>query len=172
MALAGTIFAQQVPTSSADVKVVNVLATVRDEHGKIINNLSQDDFVLDEDGRPQVIRYFARETDLPLTPGLLVDTSSSQRRVLDQERSASGSFVNQVLRENKDKAFLIHFDREVELLQDLTPSPQKLTDALHSLQTAQANLGSGGDNSDEDGYPGSGRRGAGPSLRRDGTTLL
>jgi len=170
---AGTLFTQQAPTYSADEKVVNVLATVRDKHGKIVNNLSQDDFVLDEDGRPQVIRYFARETDLPLTLGLLVDTSSSQRRVLDQERSASGSFVNQVLRQDKDKAFLIHFDREVELLQDLTPSPQKLTDALRSLQTAQPNLGSGGGNSgDESGYPGSGRRGAGPSLHRGGTTLL
>ena len=170
--LAGAIFAQQTPTYSADVKV-NILATVRDKHGKIVNNLSPDDFVLDEDGRPQAIRYFARETDLPLTLGLLVDTSSSQRRVLDQERSASGSFVSQVLREGKDKAFLIHFDREVELLQDLTPSPQKLTDALRSLQTAQPNLGSGGGNSaDDSSYPGSGRRGAGPSLRRGGTSLL
>jgi VWFA-related protein len=155
------------------VKVVNVLATVRDNHGKIINNLSQDDFVLDEDGRPQVISNFAREADLPLTLGLLVDTSSSQRRVLDQERSASGSFVTQVLRENKDKAFLIHFDREVELRQDLTPSPQKLTDALRSLQTAQPSLGSGSGNSGDDGgYPGSGRRGAGSSQRRGGATLL
>jgi VWFA-related protein len=170
--LAGTIFAQQVPQST-DVKVVNVLAIVRDKHGKIVNNLSQDDFVLDEDGRPQAIRYFARETDLPLTLGLLVDTSSSQRRVLDQERSASGSFVKQVLREDKDKVFLIHFDHEVELLQDLTPSPQKLTDALRLLQTAQTNPGfSGGNPGDQDSYPGSGRRGAGRSQHRGGSTLL
>jgi VWFA-related protein len=173
VALAGTIFAQQVPISSADVKVVNVLATVRDKHGKIVKNLSQDDFVLDEDGRPQAIRYLARETDLPLTLGLLVDTSSNQRRALDQERSASGSFVKQVLREDKDKAFLIHFDHEVELLQDLTPSPQKLTDALRLLQTAQTNPDfSGGNPGDQDSYPGSGRRGAGRSQHRGGATLV
>ena len=75
---------------------------------------------MSEDGRPQSIHYFSRETDLPLTLGLLVDTSRSQRRVLEQERRASQSFLDQVIRENRDKAFVIHFDREVELLQDAT----------------------------------------------------
>src|SRR5580704_116365 len=74
---------------STDVKVVNVLATVRDKQGKIVSDLAKDDFDLAEDGRPQTIRYFARETDLPLTLGLLVDTSMSQRLVLGQERDAS-----------------------------------------------------------------------------------
>src|ERR1700685_3847377 len=74
------------PTMSVTVKVVNVPATVRDKHGKIISNLGKDDFVLEEDGRPQTIRYFAHDTDLPLTLGLLVDTSMSQRRVLEDER--------------------------------------------------------------------------------------
>ena len=104
---------QQPPTISVNVKVVNVLATVRTKHGEIIRNLTQDDFTLEEDDRPQTIRYFARETDLPLTLGLLVDTSMSQRRVLDQERSASSTFLDQVLRVDKDRAFVIHFDREV-----------------------------------------------------------
>jgi VWFA-related protein len=147
--------AQQPSTYSVEVKVVNVLATVRDKHGKIVNNLSQDDFTLDEDGRPQTIKYFSRETDLPLTLGLLVDTSLSQRRVLDKERSASGTFVDQVLREDKDKAFLIHFDREVELLQDLTSSRQKLRDGLGELQMPsrdQDRSGGGGGG----GYPGGG----------------
>lgn len=67
----------------------------------------QDDFSLTEDGRPQSIHYFSRETDLPLTLGLLVDTSLSQRRVLDQERDASHSFLDQMVREDKDKAFII-----------------------------------------------------------------
>ena len=62
-------------TVSVKVNVVNVLTTVRDKHGKIVNNLTQDDFTLTEDGRPQSIHYFSRETDLPLTLGLLVDTS-------------------------------------------------------------------------------------------------
>lgn len=152
---AGLLAAQQPTTYSVEVKVVNVLTTVRDKHGKLINNLSQDDFMLDEDGRPQSIRYFSRETDLPLTLGLLVDTSLSQRRVLDQERSASGSFVDRVLREDKDSAFLIRFDREVELLQDLTSSREKLQAGLRLLQMPapeqdRSGGGSGG------GYPGGG----------------
>jgi VWFA-related protein len=154
------IAAQQPSTYSVEVKVVNVLATVRDKHGKLINNLSQNDFALEEDGRAQNIKYFTRETDLPLTLGLLVDTSLSQRRVLDQERSASGSFVDKVLREDKDKAFLIQFAREVELLQDLTPSRQKLRDGLGLLQVSapdpDRNSGGGG------GYPGGGGGGGYP----------
>jgi len=134
----------QEPTIAVDVKVVNVLATVRDKHGQIINNLSKDDFLLQEDGRPQDIRYFSRESDLPLTLGLLVDTSLSQRRVLDQERSASYSFLDKMLRA-KDTAFVIHFDREAELLQDLTSSREKLQAALDKLKTPdEPTLGRGG----------------------------
>ena len=121
-----------------------MLATVRDKHGKIVNGLSKDDFTLTEDGRPQAIKYFARETDLPLTLGLLVDTSLSQRRVLSEERDASESFLAQMLREDQDKAFVIHFDREVELLQDLTASHEKLHAALESLETPQFTRTSGG----------------------------
>ena len=163
--------AQQPTTMSVQVNVVNVLTTVRDKHGKLINNLSQDDFVVDEDGHQQNIKYFSRETDLPLTLGLLVDTSLSQRRVLDQERSASGSFVDKVLREDKDKAFLIHFDREVELLQDLTSSRQKLQDGLRLLQTSASDQdrsggGSGG------GYPGGGGGSGRGGYSHHGGTLL
>jgi hypothetical protein len=120
---------------SVHVKVVNVLATVRDKHGEIVPNLTKDDFTLLEDGRPQMLRYFAQESDLPLTLGLLVDTSLSQRRVLDQERGASHSFLDRMVREDRDRAFIIHFDREVELLQDLTSSHQKLEAALDNLET-------------------------------------
>src|SRR6266699_414936 len=121
------------PTISANVKVVNILATVRDKHGKLLPRLAVSDFTLEEDSKPVTIKYFARETDLPLTLGLLVDTSMSQRSSLEQERSASKTFLEQVLRE-KDAAFLIHFDREVELLQDLTSSREKLEEALESLR--------------------------------------
>src|SRR6476661_2719950 len=117
-------------TYSVKVKVVNVPVTVRDKHGEIKRNLTKDDFLLEEDGHPQSIRYFSSETDLPLTLGLLVDTSLSQRRVLDDERQASYAFLSRILREDKDKAFIIHFDREVELLQDLTSSREKLESAL------------------------------------------
>jgi VWFA-related protein len=132
-----SLHAQPATTLSVQVKVVNVLATVRDKHGKIVNNLTKDDFTLTEDGRPQTIHYFTRETDLPLTLGLLVDTSMSQRRVLDQERSASHTFLGEMVRIQEDKAFIMHFDREVELLQDLTSSREKLEAALESLKTPQ-----------------------------------
>lgn len=154
------------------VKTVSVLATVHDKHGKIVSNLSKDDFVLTEDGRPQNINYFARETDLPLRLGLLVDTSLSQRKVLDQERDASYSFLDHLLREDKDLAFVIHFDKDVELLQDFTPSRPKLQAALQTLHTPQPGSdsaggsnggsggGSGGSSGGGGGYGGGGGRGS------------
>jgi VWFA-related protein len=143
------------PTFSTGVNVVNVFATVHDKDGHIVSNLGKEDFILQEDGHPQTIAYFSRETDLPLTLGLLVDTSLSQRRVLGEERTASYSFLDHVLREDRDHAFLIHFDREVELLQDLTSSRAKLQKALQELempQNSQQQSGGGG---------GGGRRGGG-----------
>ena len=110
----------------------------------MVRNLTADDFTLEEEGRPQTIRYFSQESDLPLTLGLLIDTSLSQRRVLGEERSASYRFLSQVLRPDKDRAFVIHFDREVELLQDLTSSRQKLDDALGELETPTRGQGYGG----------------------------
>jgi len=174
---APTATAPPAGTYSVEVKVVNVLASVRDKHGKIINSLSQNDFVLEEDGRPQNIKYFARETEMPLTLGLLVDTSLSQRRVLEQERTASGTFVDQVIREDKDKAFLIQFDREVELVQDLTSSRQKLQDGLHLLQVSAPDYGrnsgggGGGYPGDDNGSPGSDDGRGQPHRTRAGTLL-
>lgn len=134
------------PKLSTQVKVVTLYATARDKKGKIIANLNKEDFVLDEDGRPQTITYFVRETDVPLTMGLLVDTSLSQRRLIDSERDASYTFLDHMLREDKDKAFLIHFDREVELLQDLTSSRPKLQAGLQQLQTPTLERASDDDN--------------------------
>ena len=104
---------QDDPVFTAGVKVVNVLATVRNKKGGLISNLSQDDFSVFEDNQPQTIRYFARDTDLPLVLGLMVDTSASQRRVLDAERGASVRFLDQVVREQKDKVFIMQFDTNV-----------------------------------------------------------
>jgi len=156
------------PTFSTDVKVVSLLASVRDKQGHIVSVLGKDDFNVLEDGRLQTIKYFSRETDLPLTLGLLVDTSLSQRRVLGKEKDASYRFLDKVLRAQKDKTFVIHFDHETELLRDLTASRQDLQHALDQLELPadsrpQMNRGGGG------GYPrgGGGRRGnSGP-----GTTL-
>lgn len=169
--VAATSTDQPVTTMSVQVKVVNVLATVRDKHGKIINNLGKDDFTLSEDGRPQTIRYFSRETDIPLTLGLLVDTSMSQRRVLGEERNASQTFLAQMLREDEDKAFVIHFDREVELLQDLTASHEKLRAALESLETPQFSRTSGGNSPGGGGGSGPGS-GGGSGRHHGGGTLL
>jgi VWFA-related protein len=117
------------------VQVVSVLATVTDKNGKIVNDLAQDDFLLVEDKRPQTIRYFSRESDLPLTLGLLVDTSVSQRRVLDAERGASYRFLEVVLRPHKDQVFLMQFDLDVYIRQPLTSSLKDLDDALAYVDT-------------------------------------
>jgi VWFA-related protein len=137
--LAGVSLARAQDTFSTSVNVVNVLATVRDQKGKIVHDLSQDEFTIQDDGRPQNIRYFSQQSDLPLTLGLLLDTSFSQARVLDRERNASYEFFEHILREDKDKAFLIHFDREVELLQDLTSSRKELEAALRDAERPQLN---------------------------------
>jgi len=165
----------QNPTFTSDVNVVNLFATVRDKDSHLVSNLTKEDFVLQEEGRPQTIRYFSRDTDLPLTLGLLVDTSRSQRNVLEAERSASYTFFEHVLREGKDQAFVLHFDHEVELLQDLTPSRQKLNKALHELEVNQddSQQQRGGGGGGGGGYPGggSGGRGQGGGGRRGGTLL-
>jgi len=143
-------------TIAVDVKVVTLPVTVRDKHGKIIRDITKDDFTLQEDGRPQTIRYFSQESNLPLTLGLLVDTSRSQTNVLDAERNASRSFLDQMLVQAKDKAFLIHFDREVELLQDLTSSREKLQAALELLKTPSDRERSNDPNDSGDSRSGSG----------------
>ena len=121
---------QDQPTFSTEVKVVNVLATVRNKTGSLVGDLGKDDFSLSEDGRPQTIRYFLRETNLPLTLGLMIDTSGSQRRVLDEERGASLRFLDRVFRENTDHVFIMQFDTSVQLRQPLTSSIRKLDDAM------------------------------------------
>jgi VWFA-related protein len=130
-----TLAAQEAAKFTADVNLVSLFATVRDAQGHVVHTLTRDDFKLEEDGRPQTIRYFSQESELPLTLGLLIDTSISQQRVLAEERIASFRFLSQVLRPNQDRAFVIHFDRDVELLQDLTASRDKMDQALARLET-------------------------------------
>ena len=160
----------QEPNFSAGVKVVNVFATVRDKKGEIVKDLKKEDFTLLKDGRPQKISYFAQQSDLPLTLGLLVDTSGSERRMIPTEQSASHKFLEQVLRPDRDKAFLIHFDHDVELLQDLTASRERLEKALDELQAAQASRGSGGNQGGggNGGYGGGGWGGGGGMGRHGG----
>src|SRR5436190_12592729 len=120
------------PSIKVDVDVVNLLCSVRNKAGGLVGNLNKDDFTLLEDGKPQTIKYFAKETDLPLTIGLLIDVSGSQARLIEEERHAALQFFSQVLRK-KDMAFLISFGPEAELLQDFTNSPRLLEDALKNL---------------------------------------
>jgi VWFA-related protein len=126
---------QEPPTFSTEVKVVNLLANVRGKNGELIRDLAKEDFLLSEDGRPQTIRYFARETELPLTIGLMVDTSMSQGRVIEAERAASYRFADQVLREDKDRVFVVQFDMSVEIRQKLTSSRRDLEKALETVNT-------------------------------------
>ncbi len=124
----------QAPAFSTTLQVVNLVATVRDKKGQVITGLGQSDFLLTEDGRPQTIRYFSRETDLPLTLGLLVDTSRSQINLLAEERDASYRFFDKVMREGTDSAFLGHFDLYVEFLKELTSSKAELREPLAQLR--------------------------------------
>jgi VWFA-related protein len=132
-AMAGSLFAQA-PDFSGGVDVVTVLATVRDRDGRIAKDLNAEDFVLLDDGVPQTIRYFARESGLPLVLGLLVDTSRSQHDVLEPEREASYVFLDQVLRPDRDKAFIAQFNTRVEVIQGFTSSREELRAALDRLR--------------------------------------
>lgn len=126
--------AQQPPPPSGEtlrveVDVVNLFCTVKDGKGGLVTNLEASDFEVREDGKKQEVRYFARETDRPLTLGLLVDTSGSQREVLPIEKDAATQFLRQVLRPS-DLALLITLDVNVDLLQDFTSEADALERAL------------------------------------------
>ena len=115
-----TLVKAQQATFSTGVNVVNVLVTVRDKQGQLVKGLAKDDFTLQEEGRNQTIRYFSPQAGQPLTIGLLVDVSGSQRTVLAEQRRASRQFLDQVLRDPQDQAFLVRFDRQAEVIQDLS----------------------------------------------------
>ncbi len=116
-----------------DVDVVNLYCSVRSKQGGLVNTLNKEDFDLSEDAKHQTIKYFSRETDIPLTLGLLVDVSGSQQNLIEVERRAASSFFDSVLKK-KDVAFLISFGADSELLQDLTGSPRLLQDGLKRLK--------------------------------------
>jgi VWFA-related protein len=121
-------------TISVNVDVVNVFVTVRDKKGMLIKDLAQEDFTVREDGRIQNIQYFARESDLPLTIGLIVDTTPSEANMLNEERDASRAFLNRIMRPDKDRAFLIQYHNQIELLQWVTSSRNMIDRSLNSLE--------------------------------------
>jgi VWFA-related protein len=168
--------AQSAPAAAlaVNVKVVTLPVTVRDKHNQIVKGLTKADFTLTEDGHPETIKYFNVDANLPLTLGLLVDSSLSQRGVLDQEKTASKAFLDQMLAADKDKAFVLHFDSQVELLQDLTASRDKLKAAVDLIEVSAPHMkgespddssgDSGGDSGSEKGGGRRGRRGGGTQL--------
>jgi VWFA-related protein len=117
-------------TFRVEVNVVNVYATVKDKKGRLIADLEGQDFEIKEDGKQQELKYFARETDRPLTLVLAVDTSGSQRQVLAVEKTVGAQFLEQVLRPS-DLAALVTFDVNVDLLQDFTQEAERLEKALN-----------------------------------------
>jgi VWFA-related protein len=136
LTLGSVLLAQDpLPSIKVDVDLVSILTSVRDKRGALIPTLQKEDFTILEDGKAQPIKYFTKETDLPLTIGLLVDVSGSQRNLIDIERSAASQFFREVLRK-KDLAFLISFGEETELLQDYTGSPRLLTEGLGQLRVS------------------------------------
>jgi VWFA-related protein len=123
-------FDQLSPTVRVDVDVVNLFFNVKDKRGSLVPNLDKENFSILEDGRPQTIKYFSREADLPLTLGLLIDSSGSQQAVLGDEKVIGSTFLTEVLRP-EDVAFVVSFDTNVTLLQNLTASLADLRAALN-----------------------------------------
>jgi VWFA-related protein len=168
------------PIANLKVQAREVLlpVVVEDKHGALVTNLTAKDFTLTEDGRPQVIKSFTSQSNLPFRLGLLVDTSRSVSSALDSERKAAGKFIDLMLPADPktgvqgDQAFLIHFDREVELLEDFTNSRDKLHHELDGMgPTSQERNNQGPETNGDDrggnggyGQHGGGRSGGGTQL--------
>jgi len=150
-------------TLKVNVNVVGIFFNVKDKHGALIPNQTKDDFQVFEDGKPQTIKYFSAESNLPLTLGILIDSSGSQIRVLDMEKEVGGAFLRQILTD-KDEAFVIDFNVESELVQDYTRDLHRLQAALNKVKI-QSGVVSGGS-----GIPGLGQ-GPVPVHNAPGTVL-
>jgi VWFA-related protein len=135
---------QSVATFKLQVNLVDVFFTVKDKAGNLVPHLTKDDCTVSEDKEPQKLKNFVAETNQPLTLGILLDTSGSQYRVLPLEQDVGSQFLQRVLRQ-KDEAFLLSFDVDVDLLQDYTNSPRLLSRAMSKaeINTAGGNGAAG-----------------------------
>jgi len=124
---------QPAETLKVSVNVVGLFFNVKDKHGTLVPNLTKSDFEVFEDGKPQTIKYFAAESNLPLTLGILIDSSGSQLRVLDMEKEVGGAFLRQVLTD-KDEAYVIDFNVDASLVQDFTRDVRRLQAALNKVK--------------------------------------
>jgi VWFA-related protein len=130
----------QGPTIKTQVNLVNLFVTVRDKSKRIVTDLKQDDFKVAEDGQDQKIAFFSKEVTLPITLGLLMDTSGSEQYMLGAIQDGASSFLNRVMRKG-DEAMVMSFDLDVDLLADFTDDRSQLNRAIHK---AQINTGGGG----------------------------
>jgi len=119
-------------TIRVDSNLVNVLCTVTDRRGRLIPNLTKDDFIIEEDGRRQEIVSFSKENELPLTLALLIDTSGSVREVLPAEKETAAAFINSILTP-RDLAMVIKFDKNAKVMQDFTESKRRMADAIDQV---------------------------------------
>jgi VWFA-related protein len=154
---------QPVASFKIESSLVDLFFTVKDKSGQLVPHLNKDSCTIEEDKQPQKWRNFTAETDLPLTLGILLDTSGSQEYVLPLEQQAGSQFLEQVLRK-KDEAFLLSFDVDVDLLQDFTNNPRQLARAMNKAQINTAGGGGGG-------IPGAGG-GTVPTIGQPKGTLL
>ena len=162
---------QPAATLKIQAREVVLPVTVRDKKGALVTSLKIGDFTLTEDGRPQTIKSFTHESNLPFRLGLLVDTSRSVSGAMEDERKAAGKFVDLMLPadpgsgKQKDEAFLIHFDHEVELLEDFTNSRANLHRELDDMgPTKAAQNSSQGPETSDSGASGQSRSRGGTQL--------
>src|SRR5579863_8175455 len=125
----------QTPTETikVGVNVVQLFFNVKDKHGALIPNLTKDDFEIFEDGAKQNLKYFTAESNLPLTLGILIDSSGSQLHVLDMEKEVGGAFLKQILTD-KDEAYVMDFNIDADLVQDYTRDVHRLQAALNKVK--------------------------------------
>jgi VWFA-related protein len=135
---------ESVATLKLQVNLVDVFFTVKAKDGTLVPHLTKDDCTITEDKAPQTLKSFVAETQQPITLGILLDTSGSQQYVLPLEQEVGGQFLQRVLRQ-KDEAFLLSFDVDVDLMQDFTNSPRLLTRAMNKaeINTAGGNGAAG-----------------------------
>ena len=131
---------QSVATFRQNVNLVSLYFDVRDKKNLLIPHLTRDDCQVFEDKQAQKLKNFTAEVDQPLTLGILLDTSGSQQNVLPLEQQTGGEFLKRILRQ-KDQAFLVTFDVDINLLSDFTSNASALS---HDLNQAQINVGTGG----------------------------
>jgi VWFA-related protein len=136
---------QQLPQAQGPLQVqttiVNVFATARDKRHAIVTDLTKDDFRITEDGVEQKVAFFSKEVNMPITLGLLIDTSASMDRMIDAEQDAASRFLREVMRP-KDEAMVITFDFDVDLLADFTQDTSVLASAIRRARVNS--VGGGG----------------------------